>query len=49
MFVNRPELFEEGYRKFIVGRLREMLDMEEVPIRLLARAHRERDKAKGRN
>jgi len=49
MFVNRPELFEEGYRKFIVGRLRELLDMEEVPIRLLARAHRERGKVKGRS
>ncbi|MHC4213428.1 MAG: ribosome biogenesis GTPase Der, partial [Planctomycetota bacterium] len=41
MFVNRPDLFEEGYRKFIVGRLRELLDIEEVPIRLLARRHRE--------
>jgi len=40
MFVNRPELFEENYRRFIIGRLRELLPIEEVPIRLLARSHR---------
>ncbi len=40
MFVNRPELFEENYRRFIINRLREMLDVDEVPIRLLARSHR---------
>ena len=40
MFVNRPELFEENYRRFIVNRLRKMLPIEEVPIRLLARPHR---------
>jgi GTP-binding protein len=40
MFVNRPELFEENYRRFIVNRLRSMLPVEEVPIRLLARSHR---------
>lgn len=41
MFVNRPELFEENYRRFIVNRLRTMLPVEEVPIRLLTRSHRE--------
>ncbi|HCO97003.1 MAG TPA: ribosome biogenesis GTPase Der, partial [Phycisphaerales bacterium] len=41
MFVNRPELFEENYRRFIVNRLRSMLPIEEVPIRLFARKHRE--------
>jgi len=40
MFVNRPKLFEENYRRFIVGRLRELLPIGEVPIRLLARSHR---------
>ena len=40
MFVNKPELFEENYRRFIIGRLRELLPVEEVPIRLLARSHR---------
>ena len=40
MFVNRPELFEENDRRFIINRLRSMLPMDEVPIRLLARSHR---------
>jgi GTP-binding protein len=40
MFVNKPELFEENYRRFIVNRLRSVLPIDEVPIRLLARAHR---------
>ncbi len=41
MFVNRPELFEENYLRFIVGRLKSMLPIAEVPIRLLVRRHRE--------
>jgi GTP-binding protein len=41
MFVNKPELFEENYRRFIVNRLRSILPIDEVPIRLLARKHRE--------
>ena len=40
MFVNKPELFDENYRRFIVGRLRELLPINEVPIRLLTRSHR---------
>jgi GTP-binding protein len=40
MFVNKPELFEENYRRTITNRLRSMLPIEEVPIRLLARPHR---------
>ena len=40
MFVNKPGLFDENYRRFITNRLREMLPIEEVPIRLLARPHR---------
>lgn len=40
MFVNKPELFDESYRRFISGRLRELLPTSEVPIRLLARSHR---------
>ena len=42
MFVNRPELFEENYRRFIINRLREFLPVDEVPIRLLARSHRDK-------
>jgi GTP-binding protein len=41
MFVNKPGLFDENYRRFIVGRLRDMLPISEVPIRLLARSHRD--------
>ncbi|MBN1972009.1 MAG: ribosome biogenesis GTPase Der [Sedimentisphaerales bacterium] len=41
MFVNRPELFEENYRKSIINRLRSLLPVEEVPIRLFARPHRQ--------
>ena len=37
MFVNNPELFDDNFRRFIVGRLREVLPFQEVPIRLLAR------------
>jgi len=41
MFVNRPELFEENYLRYVVNRLRTLLPVEEVPIKLLARKHRE--------
>lgn len=37
MFVNKPELFDDNYRRFLAGRLQDMLPIEEVPIRLLAR------------
>lgn len=40
MFVNKPELFEENYRRYIIGRLQELLQVSEVPVRLLARSHR---------
>ena len=40
MFVNRPELFDDNYRRFVVSRLQEMLPVEEVPIRLLSRANK---------
>ena len=43
MFVNKPELFDDGYMRFIVGRLRDLLGISEVPIRLLTRRHRQRD------
>ncbi len=41
MFVNNPKLFEENYRRYLVNRLRDLLPTSEVPIRLLARSHRE--------
>jgi len=40
MFVNKPDLFEKNYMRFIKGRLQSMLPIEEVPIRLLARPRR---------
>ncbi|MBK8914436.1 MAG: ribosome biogenesis GTPase Der [Phycisphaerales bacterium] len=36
-FCNRPELVREDYRRFMEGRLRELLPFAEVPIRLLFR------------
>ncbi len=41
MFVNKPQLFEETYRRFIIGRLQSLLGIAEVPIRLLARRRRQ--------
>jgi GTP-binding protein len=38
MFVNKPELFDQNYLRFIVNRLHTILPIEEVPIKLLARA-----------
>ena len=43
MFVNDPGLFDENYRRFVTGRLRELLPMAEVPIRLLARPKTSRE------
>jgi len=40
MFVNKPQLFDENYKRFIINRLQTMLPIGEVPIRLLARPHR---------
>lgn len=40
MFVNKSELFEENYLRYVVNRLRTLLLIEEVPIKLLARTHR---------
>jgi GTP-binding protein len=47
MFVNKPELFEENYRRFLAGRLRGLLGIEEVPMRLLARLHRAQKTTEG--
>lgn len=40
LFVNRPSLFDDQFQRFAVGRLKEWLDLQEVPIRLLLRARR---------
>jgi GTP-binding protein len=46
MFVNDPALFDENYRRFVTGRLRDLLPIAEVPIRLLARLKTSRDEPK---
>jgi GTPase len=43
MFVNKPEIFEENYMRYLRNRLREMLPISEVPIRLLTRPHSSRN------
>lgn len=43
MFVNKPELFDDNYRRFIVGRLGSLLPAAEVPIRLFVRRRRSAD------
>jgi GTP-binding protein len=48
MFVNKPELFDSAYKRFILGKLRELLSIDEVPIRLLVRSHREKREGRGR-
>jgi hypothetical protein len=40
MFVNKANLFDESYRRFVVGQLSQLLPVAEVPIRLFVRAHR---------
>ena len=41
VFVNDPTLFDENYRRFLAGRLRQMLPFPEIPIQLEIRSHRE--------
>ena len=40
LFVNRPQLFDDNFQRFATNKLRELLGIEEVPIRLLLRARR---------
>ncbi len=42
MFVNNPSLFDDNHKRYIIGQLRAMLPISEVPIRLLVRSHRNR-------
>lgn len=42
LFVNRVSLFDQGYQRFILNRLREILGLEEVPVRLLMRERQRR-------
>jgi len=40
MFVNKPDLFDDNYLRFVVGQIGSLLPIAEVPIRLLVRPHR---------
>lgn len=40
LVVNRPDLFTNQYRRFLLNRFREELPFEEVPIRLVIRARK---------
>ena len=48
VFVNGPELVTPGFERFLLNRFREMLPFEEIPIRLVFRARRDRAPAAGR-
>lgn len=43
MVVNHPELFTPNYLRFIMNRFREELPFEEVPMRIVVRARRQRE------
>jgi GTP-binding protein len=43
VFVNKTELFDENFRRYLIGRLRDYLGFAEVPIRLLVRPRSRRD------
>lgn len=42
LFVNKPELFDESYQRFMINRFRELLPYPEVPIKLQIRGRSER-------
>ncbi len=44
LFVNRPQAFDQQYLRFVKNRLQELLPIGEVPVRLLIRAHRKKEK-----
>lgn len=43
MVVNHPELFTPNYLRFVMNRFREELPFEEVPMRVVVRARRQRE------
>lgn len=43
LVVNKPDLFTEQYRKYLLNRFRETLPFPEVPIRLIIRERRRED------
>lgn len=47
LFVNKPKAFDKVYTRYIRNKLQELLPIGEVPVRLLIRAHRDREEGKG--
>jgi len=45
MFVNDPKMFDNRYRRYMLNRFRESLDIAEVPIKLEIRPRRKSDRA----
>jgi GTP-binding protein len=43
VFVNKMELFDENFKRYLIGRLRDHLGFAEVPVRLLVRPRSRRD------
>ncbi len=48
MFVNKLELFDDNYRRYIIGRLQSMLPIAEVPVRLLTRPRSSKSSVKAK-
>jgi GTP-binding protein len=44
LFVNKRELFDKNYKRFLIGKLRDILGFAEVPVRLLIRPRRKSQK-----
>ncbi len=40
MSVNRTDFFDDHYKRYITGRLQDLLPISEIPIKLLVRSHR---------
>lgn len=47
LVVNRPDLFTDNYRRYLLNRFREQLPFEEVPIKLLVRGRKPGKKGRG--
>ena len=46
LVVNRPDLFTDNYRRYLINRFRETLPFEEVPIKLIIRGRKPGKKGK---
>jgi GTP-binding protein len=45
LFVNDPDLFDPGYQRYLLNKMREYLPFSEVPIRLIIRGRRQKESA----